>query len=108
MAERCYPLLMLGHWNEVLETRDGLTEEQLNSGGVILSVMQAGVEVYCRRGALEEARRLLALFGRLEASSDLQDRGTYLAAVAALPIALTTRPPSRVNTAILTISVPCC
>jgi hypothetical protein len=46
--------------------------------------MQAGVEVYCRRGDLEEARRLLALFGRLEASSDLQDRGTYLAAVAAL------------------------
>jgi predicted ATPase/class 3 adenylate cyclase len=84
VAERCYPLLMLGRWDEVLETRDGLTEEQLNSGGVILSVMQAGVEVYCRRGQLDEARRLLALFSRLEESSDLQDRGTYLAAVAAL------------------------
>jgi tetratricopeptide (TPR) repeat protein len=84
LSERCYPLLMLGRWDEVLAIRNEFTEEQLNSGGVILSLLQAGVEIYCRRGALDDARRLLTLFDRLEESSDVQDRGTYLAVVSAL------------------------
>src|SRR5204863_5961091 len=84
LSERCYPLLMLGRWDEVLAIRDEFTEEQFNSGGVILSLLQAGVEIYCRRGQLDDARNLLSLFGRLEDSSDLQDRGTYLAVVSVL------------------------
>jgi predicted ATPase/class 3 adenylate cyclase len=84
LSERCYPLLMLGRWDEVLAIRDEFTEEQFNSGGVILSLLQAGVEIYCRRGQLGDARRLLSQFDRLEDSSDLQDRGTYLAVVATL------------------------
>jgi class 3 adenylate cyclase/tetratricopeptide (TPR) repeat protein len=84
LSERCYPLLMLGRWDEALAIRDEFTEEQLNSGGVVLSVLQAGVEIYCRRGRLDDARHLLALFGRLEESSDVQDQGTYLAAVSAI------------------------
>jgi class 3 adenylate cyclase len=84
LAERCYPLQMMGRWDEVLATREEFTEEQFNSGGVLLSMLQAGVEIYCRRGALDEARRLLSQFARLEESSDVQDRGCYLATVAAL------------------------
>jgi predicted ATPase/class 3 adenylate cyclase len=84
LAERCYALMMLGRWDEVLAVRDEFTEEQLDSGGVILSLLQGAVEVYCGRGELDEARRLVSLFARLEDSSDLQDRGTYLAAIAAL------------------------
>jgi class 3 adenylate cyclase len=84
LSERCYPLLMLGRWDEVLSVREEFTEEQLNSGSVILSLLQAGVEIYCRRGQLEEAQALLSLFSRLEESSDVQDRGTYLAVLAAL------------------------
>jgi class 3 adenylate cyclase/tetratricopeptide (TPR) repeat protein len=84
LAERCYPLLMLGRWDEVLATRNEFTEEQLNSGGVILSLLQAGVEIHCHRGDLDEARALLALFSRLEGSSDVQDRSMLLAATAAL------------------------
>jgi class 3 adenylate cyclase/tetratricopeptide (TPR) repeat protein len=84
LAERCYPLLMLGRWDEALAIRDEFTEEQINSGGVILSLLQAGVEIYCRRGELDEARRLVSLFGRLENSSDVQDRGCYQATMAVL------------------------
>jgi tetratricopeptide (TPR) repeat protein len=84
LSERCYPLLMLGRWDEVLSIREEFTEEQLNSGGVILSLLQAGVEIYCRRGQLDEARGLVSLFTRLEESSDIQDRSSYLAVMAAL------------------------
>ncbi|MGE5272345.1 MAG: AAA family ATPase [Verrucomicrobiota bacterium] len=84
LAERCYPLLMLGRWDEVLAVREEFTDEQFNSGGIVLSLLQAGVEIFCRRGELDEARHLLSLFSRLEESTDLQDRGCYLAATAAL------------------------
>jgi class 3 adenylate cyclase/tetratricopeptide (TPR) repeat protein len=84
IAERSYPLLMLGRWDEVLAIREEFTEEQLNSGGVVLSLLQAGVEIYCRRGELDEARRLFSLFVRLEDSTDVQDRSTYLGVAAAL------------------------
>ncbi len=83
-AERCYPLLMLGRWDEVIATRNEFTDEQFDSGGVILSLLQSGVEIYCNRGELEEARRLLSLFGRLEGSTDVQDRSCHLAVTAAL------------------------
>jgi class 3 adenylate cyclase/predicted ATPase len=84
LSERCYPLLMLGRWDELLAIRDDFTDEQTNSGGVVLSLLQAGVEMYCGRGELDEARRLLSLFDRLEDSTDIQDQGCYLATKAAL------------------------
>jgi tetratricopeptide (TPR) repeat protein len=84
MSERTYPLLMLGRWDEVLATRAEFTEEQINSGGVVLSLLQSAVEIYVHRGQIDEARQLLSLYARLEHSTDLQDRGTHLAAIAAL------------------------
>ena len=33
IAERTYPLLMTGRWDEVLATTDSFTEEQVASGG---------------------------------------------------------------------------
>src|SRR5207302_1535516 len=75
---------MLGEWDEVIATREGFDEEMVNAGGVVLSLVQAGVDVYVQRGELDAARELYALFARLEQSSDLQDRGTYLAATASL------------------------
>ncbi len=83
IAERTYPLFMLGRWDEVLATREQFTQEEIDSGGVMLSLLQAGVEVYAHRGRLDEARQLFGLFSRLETSTDLQDRGTYLATLAA-------------------------
>jgi tetratricopeptide (TPR) repeat protein len=84
LAERTYPLLLLGRWDEVIATREEFGEEQVNAGGVVLSLLQAGVEVYSHRGDFEEARRLLTLFARLEDSTDLQDLGCYFSATAVL------------------------
>jgi tetratricopeptide (TPR) repeat protein len=84
LAEMMYPLCMLGRWDEVVATREEFDEEMLTAGGVVLSLLQSGVEVYANRGELDEARRLYALFARLADSTDLQDQGTYRAATAAL------------------------
>ena len=66
LAERTYPLLMLGRWDEVLATADEFTQEQVDAGGVVLSVLESGVEVHVQRGELDEARRIHAMFARLE------------------------------------------
>ena len=84
LAERTYPLFMLGRWDEVLAIREEFTQEQIDSGGVVLSLLQSGVEVYSHRGEFEEAERLLAQFARIEDSTNLQDRGAYLASMAVL------------------------
>jgi tetratricopeptide (TPR) repeat protein len=84
LAERTYPLFMTGRWDDVLATTDDFTQEQVDSGGVVLSVLQSGVYVHLERGELDEARRIFSLFSRLESSTDVQDRCTYLAATAAL------------------------
>src|SRR5439155_22996636 len=84
LAERTYPLLMLGRWDEVLAAREEFTEEQINAGGVVVGLLQSGLEIYVHRGELDEARRLLSLFSRLEESTDLQDRSVHLAATAVL------------------------
>ena len=84
LAERTYPWWMLGRWDEVVAVCETFGEEQVGSGGVVLSVMQSGVDVFAQRGELDEARRIYELFGRLEGSSDLQDQGAYAAARASL------------------------
>jgi class 3 adenylate cyclase/tetratricopeptide (TPR) repeat protein len=84
LAERTYPLLLLGEWDEVIATRTEFTQEQIDAGGVVLSLAQAGVEVYAHRGEFDEAQLLLSQFARLEHSSDLQDRAAHLGAVAVL------------------------
>jgi hypothetical protein len=75
---------MLGRWDEVLAVRDEFTQEQIDAGGVVLSLLQAALEVYVHRGELDKARRLFGQFARLEDSTNVQDRGTYLAVTAAL------------------------
>jgi len=84
LAERTYPLFMTGRWDEVVATTDEFTQEQVDAGGVVLSLLQSGVEVHVHRGELDEARRIFSLFSRLEGSTDLQDRCAYLAATATL------------------------
>jgi hypothetical protein len=83
-SERAYALLMLGRWDEALATTDGFTEEQVRSGGVMLSILQAGVEGHCLRGELEAARRISEMFSDLETSTDLQDQGCVRSTTATL------------------------
>ena len=83
-AERAYALLMLGRWDEALATTDSYTEEQVRSGGVILSVLQAGVEGHCLRGELDAARRISEMYSYLESSTDMQDQGCVRSTTATL------------------------
>jgi tetratricopeptide (TPR) repeat protein len=84
LAERTYPLWMLGRWDEVAAASVDFGEEQVKSGGVVLSILQSGVDVFAQRGELDEARRLYDLFDRLEGSTDIQDQSAYAAVKASL------------------------
>jgi predicted ATPase/class 3 adenylate cyclase len=84
LAELTYPLYMSGRWEEALATLEELTEEQIRSGAMFLSVLTSVLEIHIHRGELEEAQRLYSLFSRLETSVDLQDHGIYKSATAAL------------------------
>ncbi len=84
LAERMYPLWLLGRWDELDAAAADVTEEQINAGGVMLSFLQAGTGLYVARGELDKARRLHELFAYIDGSSDLQDKGSYDAARAML------------------------
>jgi tetratricopeptide (TPR) repeat protein len=84
ISEQMFPLLMLGRWDEVAAAVAELTQEQIDSGGLLLSMLQSAVEVSVKRGELEEARRVLGLFTRLEDSTDTQELSSFLACRAEL------------------------
>jgi class 3 adenylate cyclase/tetratricopeptide (TPR) repeat protein len=84
LAERTYPLFMLGRWDEVLATAADFTQEQIDAGGVVLSLLQSAVEVHLRQGDLDGARRVVGMFSRLEDSTDLQDRTCFFGSRSAL------------------------
>jgi len=77
LAERTYPLWLLGRWDEVLAVALEITEEQIKAGGVMLSLLQSGTGIYIARGDLDAARRLHEIFAFLDGSSDVQDQSTY-------------------------------
>jgi predicted ATPase/class 3 adenylate cyclase len=84
LAELTYPLYMTGRWEEALAALEDLTEEQIRSGAMFLSVLTSVLEIHIHRGELEQAQRLFSLFSRLETSADLQEQGIYRGATAAL------------------------
>jgi tetratricopeptide (TPR) repeat protein len=84
LAELTYPLYMTGRWEEALAGLEDLTEEQMRSGAMFLSVLTSVLEIHIHRGELEQAQRLYSLFSRLETSADLQEQGMYRSATAAL------------------------
>ena len=84
LAERTYPLYMLGRWDEAQATSAEFTQEQIDAGGTVLSLLQAGVEIHRQRGELDDAHGVFSMFSRLNESSDVQERGAYLCARASL------------------------
>jgi class 3 adenylate cyclase/tetratricopeptide (TPR) repeat protein len=84
LAERTYPLVMLGRWDEAQIVINEFTPEQIDAGGLLLSMLQSAVEIHVQRGELDEARRVLSLFSRLEESTDTQELSSYLGCRAAL------------------------
>jgi tetratricopeptide (TPR) repeat protein len=87
LAEISYPLYMLGRWEEALASLPNPSEEHTQSGGVVLSLLSGVVEIHVARGHLDEARRIVSLFGHAESSTDVQDRSSYLSARASLNLA---------------------
>src|SRR5262249_32613618 len=53
-------------------------EEQIHSGGVMLSLLETGVSINVERGDLDAARRVFAMFSHLEQSTDVQELTVYL------------------------------
>ncbi len=84
LAESTYPLYMTGRWEEALAALEDLTDEQIRSGAMFLSLLTSVLEIHIHRGQLESAQRLYSLFSRLETSADLQEQGIYRSATAAV------------------------
>ncbi len=84
LAEMSYPLYMTGRWDEALTTIEELTEGQVRSGGMFLSLLTSVLEIHLQRGEQERARRLFSTFSHLEGSTDVQDRACFFGATAAL------------------------
>ena len=84
VAERTYVLLMTGHWDEALDPGLELTREQIDTGALMLSMFQSAVEIHVKRGDIQEALDVLALFEGLAESSDIQALSSFLANRASL------------------------
>jgi class 3 adenylate cyclase/predicted ATPase len=83
LAETTYPLYMTGRWEEALAAAAELPEEGLRLG-LTLSLLATLLEIYCHRGQLDDARRLLGLYADLDDATDVQDRAAYVSASAAI------------------------
>jgi tetratricopeptide (TPR) repeat protein len=81
-CESTYALYMLGRWDEAMAVYDELPEEQLPSGGTLLSPLSSILEIHVHRGDLAAARRLLAIYERVEESDDVQEQAAWSAAQA--------------------------
>ena len=84
LAELTYPLYMTGRWDQSLAALEDLTDEQIRSGAMFLSLLTSVLEIHIHRGQLEQAQRLYSLFSSLEGSPDLQEQGIDRGARAAL------------------------
>src|SRR3989441_287644 len=84
LAERTYPLYMLGRWDEAQAASEEFTQEQINAGGTVLSLLQSSVEIHIQRGDLDGAHRVFSMFSRLQKSPDVQERSTHLGSRACL------------------------
>ncbi|MGN6168723.1 MAG: hypothetical protein ACTHQQ_11210, partial [Solirubrobacteraceae bacterium] len=84
LAERTYPLYMLGRWDDAVAQVDEFTQEQVDGGSVMLSMLQTGVEISLHRGDLERAREIYAMFESRENSTDLQEFSGITACRAAI------------------------
>ena len=75
---------MLGRWDEALAIGDEFTQERIDAGGVMLSLLQSAVEIHLRRNEVDAARNVFAMFSRLEGSTDVQELTGYFTERAAL------------------------
>jgi len=79
-ADSVYILAATGAWDEALgEARQVLADSE---AGYIWGLLSLVSEVYVPRGAIDEAKDLVALLARAESSTDVQERSAFAAAKA--------------------------
>jgi tetratricopeptide (TPR) repeat protein len=81
LSETCYPLFMLGRWDEMFAAFHDVPEEHFLDA-LTLSFLDSVLEALVHRGEVAEASRLLSRFEPLKDSSDVQNRMMFLAASA--------------------------
>ena len=81
LSERCYPLFMLGRWDEMFAAFREVPEERLLDA-LTLSFLDSVLEARVHRGEVAEAARLLTLYEPLRDSTDLQNRMMFVSASA--------------------------
>jgi len=84
LGEMTYPLYLLGEWQQSLEVFGEIPQEQIREGGLIISPLTSVLEIHVHRGEIDEARKLLALYARLDGSADLQEQACLAGAQAVL------------------------
>ncbi len=87
LSEMSHALTMLGRWDEALARLQEIPEEQLGTDAQLISPLSGPLDIYLRRGEVDDARRLLARYASLEGVSDVQASGAHEAASAAVRFA---------------------
>jgi tetratricopeptide (TPR) repeat protein len=84
LSESTYALFMLGRWEEAFAAYEELPQDQLVTGGTLLSPLSSILEMRVHRGDVEAARGLLEIYAALETSENVQGRCCYEAAATCL------------------------
>jgi tetratricopeptide (TPR) repeat protein len=71
LLESAYPLMCTGRWDEALAAVAEIPESRLRE---VPTPSHVPVEIFVRRGQIDEARRYLALMSYVESSADIQHR----------------------------------
>jgi tetratricopeptide (TPR) repeat protein len=80
LGELSWPLALTGRWPEALALLEQVSEERLVESTI--GFLLALPEPLVAQGRLDDARHLLSLYARYEASADVQERSSYRAAEA--------------------------
>jgi tetratricopeptide (TPR) repeat protein len=82
LADSAYILGVRGAWDEAVAIATEVLGD--SQAGYVWALFSLVSEVYVPRGALDDAKDLLAALSRAESSADVQERAAYAAAKAAL------------------------
>ena len=99
LAERTYPLFMLGRWDEALEIAEAFTQEQVDAGGTVVEPPAVRVEIHLQRGERRRGRSVcldvLAPRGLHRRPGARRASSPRHAALSALRVATRKRSPTR-------------
>jgi class 3 adenylate cyclase/tetratricopeptide (TPR) repeat protein len=87
LSDMSYALTLLGRWDEALARFAEIPDEQVGPHAQLVSVLSGILELQLHRGRVDEARQLLARYENVGRSGDVEARGVYNAALAAVRLA---------------------